>query len=779
MNFDTAADVEMICWQFRNSDYFRSKDRALIDALFGGCPPFTPEEAEENKTNVNVNFLEPVRAAHDGRNQIFNALMKPGLYFRGTYDGGPEHRREEISTIVTAAVNKYMKRSLSYFETKRSQYSLDVLHGIGPLAWEDDDAWCPVCLGVEDVYVPSQTLLTMRNLPFFALYKSFTARELIALTRNAPDNSGWNMELVESALKWIDEQSANLMGGNWPDLWVPEKIGERIKGDGAAYSTDRIPTIDCFDFYFWSEEGKTQGWRRRIIIDGWSVPTLASQAKTVSMDRRNGSVYDAARGQFLFTSGKRKVASELSNIMAWQFVDLSAVAPNHYHTIRSLGYLMYSVCHLQNRLRCRFTEKVFEDMMTLFRVKTEEDVQRVLQANYINQGFIDANIQIIPQAERFQFNVQLAELGLSENAKMIQANASTMAANPAAISDRTEKTKTQWLGEFSAMTSLISAGISQAAQYEEYEDREILRRFFRRGSKDHDVRKFRAEVLRKGVPEEALEVDAWEVRREVAMGNGNMSLQMGIADWLMQNREKFDPDPQRKILRDATFLMTNDAEKSNELVPVKRVQLTEAAHDAQLAFGTLMGGYSMGIESGINHVDYVETMLTEMAQVVERGQQSGMVDAKELTGLQAVAQHIAQHMAIIAQNPNEKQRVKQYGDALGRLMNQVKAFAQRLQKAMEAQQAAQGGNGQMDPKDKAKIQATLITAQTKAQLASKSHAERTAQKALTWQQQMEQRKAEGEMKLRQQQQQHAAELAATDLEAATNIRRNRMNITED
>lgn len=774
MKFDSPEEVEMACWQMKYSDYSRGLNRALINQLFNGSPPYTDAEVEENGLEVNVNFLEPTRLGHDGRSQFYNAFLKPGGYFKATTDAGPQHRRQDIATTVTAAVNKRMKRSIEYFEGKRSQIALDVLHGVGPLAWENDDAWCPIALGIEDVFLPSQTLLTMRNLPFFALYKSFTAPELIKLTKNAPKDSGWNMELVKSCIEWVDTKAAELMGTNWPDVWSPEKTEERFKSDGALYSTDAVPTIDCYDFYFWNDEGNTEGWRRRIIIDAWTNPSQS--AAGVTMNRNN----DLPKGGgFLFSSGDRPHADHREQIVSFQFADLSAVSPFRYHSVRSLGFLLYSVCHLQNRLRCRFTEKVFEDMMLLFRVKTEDEIQRLIKTNFINKGFIDSNLEIVPAEQRGQFNPELAEMGMNENARLIQANASTMAANPGAVGPQPEKTRTQWLGEFSAMNSLIASGINQAYQYSVFEYREILRRFFRKDSRDHDVKAFRAEVLRAGVPEKALNIDAWDLEPERTMGGGNMSMEMAIADWLMQHREKFDPDPQREILRTAVFSVTGDAGLTKELVPIKRVQLTEAAKDAQLAFGTLMGGYSVGIESGINHVDYIETMLTEMAQVVGKAEQAGgILPGDKIAGLDAVAQHIAGHMAILAQNPEEKQRVKQYGDVLGKLMNQVKAFAQRLQEQMEAQ-AKQNGNGGIDPQTAAKVQATMLTAKTKAELAAQSHAERTAQKALTWQQQMKQREAENALKLRQQQQKHAVELAATDLTAATEIRRNRMKSTED
>ena len=91
-----------------------------------------------------------------------------------------------------------------------------------------------------------------------------------------------------------------------------------------------------------------------------------------------------------------------------------------------------------------------------------------------------------------------------------------------------------------------------------------------------------------------------------------------------------------------------------------------------------------------------------------------MADIKTIQGLQNMANHIAQHIQIIAEDPNEKQRVKVYGDQMGKMMNLVKAMAQRLVEQM--QQQAQSPQG--DPQAAAKAEATVIQAQTKAKLTS-------------------------------------------------------------
>jgi len=113
----------------------------------------------------------------------------------------------------------------------------------------------------------------------------------------------------------------------------------------------------------------------------------------------------------------------------------------------------------------------------------------------------------------------------------------------------------------------------------------------------------------------------------------------------------------------------------------------------------------------------------------------------------------------MAQDKEAKQKVREYNDDLKNLMNLVKAFAQRQQE----QAQKQNGNGQPDPAAMAKIQATILTAKNKSQLAAESHAQKTAQRQIAFEQQ-----------LQQDAQRHKAELVKTDLESAATIRRGKM-----
>jgi len=358
----------------------------------------------------------------------------------------------------------------------------------------------------------------------------------------------------------------------------------------------------------------------------------------------------------------------------------------------------------------------------------------------IDKGIIPEGLEFIKAQDRWQ-----PPVGFAESVMML--NWQTMARNSSSFSQSLDvgeqgqtkqhrETATKTMQRAQSSATLITSMMTQAYTYESFRHKEICRRFCIKNSRDPDVRKFRVNCLKEGIPEEALNVDCWDITPNKVMGGGNKMLQVAMADKLFQMRQVLDPSAQKVIDRIYIVANSDNYDLAQELVPEVK-QISHATLDAQRSAGTLLAGLPVGIEEGINHIDYVEALLADMGIVVQKAMaQGGVASPDTLFGLQNMAGHIQAHIQIMAQNPEEKPRVKQYGDALGQLMNQVKAMTQRVQEAMQKQQ--QGNGQQIDPKDKAKIAGMMITAQAKAENTRSSHAERTAQRRLTFEQNMKQ-----------------------------------------
>lgn len=782
--FDVPATVEDACWSLRLADYPRSLNRSRINDLFNGEPPYTREDAEKNNQNINVNFLTSTVQAHDARRQFANAFTKPGNFFAVNVDRGPKHKRKEISSDVTKGINRLMKRNMPYFEAYRSQFANTVLHGIGPVTWPDKHRWRPDPKGVEDIMIPGGTLLTMENLPFFAIFQPYTANQLRKLTTGPKVDPAWNMPMVNRLIEDAEKQMLDF-GIPYSEIYSPEKMAERLKSDGGFVSGDSVATIDAWEFYFWNDEDNVSGWNKRIVLDAnWAggyggmtrsdIPSLTTKIGT--------------RDEFLYNPGKRKYATKLSELISFQFGDLSAVAPFRYHSVRSLGFLLFGVCHVLSRLECAFYESLFEQLCQYFRVRSMDEVERTLKINLFNRAFVDETVQFIPAQERWQVNAGLYQVGLSHLEQIIGRHASSYTQDANFGQEKQQKTATEVMAQVQSTASLVSAALAQAYEYKKAEYREICNRFCKKNSRDADVRAFRAQVLKAGVPKECLDTECWDIEPERVMGAGNKTLEIAVAEKLLGIRPMLDPEPQREVSRNYVLAISDDAALANRLVPDTPVKVTDSVHDAQLAVGPLMMGFRVDVKTGINHIEYIETLLHEAALKMKQIEGTGaMATQQEIIGLQNLLQHIAGHIQILSQDKTQQEKVREYGDDLKKLGNILKGYMQQL---AEQQQAQGNGNGGIDAETQSKIQATMLTAQAKAANSQKSNSQRTAQRQTQFEMEMLRDAQRHQFEMQKERDQHMLDVrkqmhqtrvdAMTDLMKTTDeLNRNRMKAVSE
>ncbi len=747
----------------RQSEYRRGQNRERIDKLAAGYPPYP--EGDLNRT-VNSNDLSLARLAHNARAQLYQGHFKPGNAFTARTDMGPQHKRADRGAVVTKEVNTPLKHSMEYYELQRSKFAQDILHGIGIGCWNSTQLWCPDPTAICDVLIPDGTLLTFKNLPFFAIAREYTAEELYRLTHGPIVDPGWNIEAVDAAVQWASKETARLMGNRWTEAyWSPEKLGERIRENSGLYASSMVQTISLIDFFFNDVESDNAGWKRRVIFDAWGGYSNYGPVQGVPDKNLIGE-----RDQWVYNSGDRVYASKMSEIIHFQFADLSPTAPFRYHTVRSLGHMLFDACHLQNRINCAIAESTLETLMQYFRVNSRDDAERALKIELVNRGLIDPSVQFIPASERWQPNAQMIEIGKGQYQRIIDDNSSSYVQNQNFSRDRVEKTAYQVSAEINAMMTLVSAALQQSYKYQLAEYREIFRRFMIPNSRDLDVREFRLRCLKRGVPEKMLCVEAWDLEPERVMGSGNKTLEMAIAQQLMEWRSAFGAEAQQTILHDAVLAITDDAAKARALVPEQQT-VSDSKSEAMSAFGTLMTGGEQQWKANSNRMEIAQVLLGEYGLVVSRiNAMGGMATLGQVVGLQNVSKHITALIDAIAADPAQQQMVRNMSDALKNLDNLTRGFAQRVQEKMQSQNG-DGGDGAAETK--AKVASMLITAQAKAANTRESHAQRTAQ-----------RQAQFDMEQKRDDELHALEMqrelarqqtedTALDLKTAAEIRRDR------
>lgn len=692
MNFSTPDKVRSLLETDSDIETVRSENRAKVNNLFNGVPPLSDEEAKRWNLKVNVNWGEgPVLAAH-ARRQYTNAFQGTQHFFTVEIPNAPAEFQREWGQWITNYINRVMKRNKAYFYLKLNQFASVVAHGVGHQLWPDKDSWLPELVAIEDFRVPTDTELSYANLPWFGIRKVYTEGQLARAVFCDHPMPGWDKNAVKKVLKAIHDQNT----GNNEDDWdrLPEKVWENLKQNMGFYTSDKAPTVTLWHFYHEEIEpnGKTS-WHLKVIP--------ATNTKQIPED------------QFLYKS-VRPEADTHEHILHTQFGDLNNKAPFRYHSVRSLGFLLMEPCFWNNLMRCRLLQHVFEAFNIWLKAQDPIGRARALKMEFFDRAVIPEGVSVVPQTERHQIDPRLVE---TVQAQLRQLQGEAAASYTQNIDTGTSKEQTAF--ETSVKLSTVNAmmqGLLTVASFQEmFAYVEICRRFCLRKSTNADNQAFQKAAAAYGIPKQWLNVEEWDITPELPLGSGNPTIQMAEASQLMRERASFSPDAQQEILHDFALATTKNPRKAGRLVKIgERRRTTDAQHDAELAFGTLMAGGIISPFYG-NIIDPIETFIGMTAGVISQAKQQGsMMSWEKINGCTNV---LLFTKGLIAQLMNDQQqapRAKDYADNVGKLENEIKGFAQR-QTELEKKQAQEAAKGNGEAQ---KAQMELMIQQQKAQISA-------------------------------------------------------------
>jgi hypothetical protein len=711
--FDDPFKVSSLVYNLKLSEQPRSINRARINALFNGNPPYSEQEARENRVGVNCNFLEAPRIAQDARRTYYNAFIRPGNYFTVTLDAGPPEKRLEWGHIITRNINRVMKDSLPYINLLQCSFAQMVLHGTAPVFWPKRQKWMPEFLGIDEILLPSRTRQSMDNLSYFAIHRRYTIGELYDMTSGEAVDKGWNMPLVKKLMERLAKQVGAPGYIPQPQFYEYERFEEDLKANSGWWASDAAPSITVWDFYYCDEYDTNEGgygWKRKMILDS-DCETTTQYAP-----------------EFIFDPKDRVYASELSHLLHINYADGCTVPPFLYHSTRSLGFMLYAVCHLQNRLRCKHADATFESTVQLFRNHASDSAERLERIDLQNFGVLPDGVEFVPAADRFRMDFELVNSAFAMNRQLMSENSSAFTRD---INDGTQKelTATETMARVNEASAMVGSMLNMAYTYQKYQYQEIARRFCLQAQSpnpDRDILKFQKRCLMEGLPPQAFNSEAWIVEVERVVGTGNKTLELAQTSELvgMAERGLLDPDAARLATHIRVEALVDDPALADRLVPMGQQQTSEAMEIASLAWASLIDSKPVVVARGMNEIDYVETLLHDLNIEIDHIEKAQEVPApKRIAGLANVIQHIMQHVALIAQNDAMGPKVKQYGDQLKAASNYVRKYAQQAQEKAQA-----SGGPQMDPELMGRLKAMLIEADAKAQISKDLAAGKEARK---------------------------------------------------
>jgi len=734
-------ELQSIIYRMLQVGAVRASNRARINSVFNGDPPETSQEAEANHSHTNTNFLRGTIQIHRARQQAINALTGPSNFFSGKLDSGPRIKRLEWADVVNRNANKIMKKSRLYDNALLSSIGQTVLHGIGPSTWMDCDEWWPTARGIDEVFVPSNTLLSLTNVTYFAIKITFTIVELLRYIDGKFTDPGWNRELILASIKVLKDRKNDQGSGGYDSSGFPEKWQEDFKEHAVFLGSDAVPVLHCYDFYFFDAESDTKCWKRRIIVDRWI----------------DGFTGNNLSDKFLYSSEK-SYGEDISQILHAQIADGCVVHPGRWWTVRSLGYLLYRVAHLDNRLQSRFFDAVFESTNTYFHNIQEGDRERIEKIDLRHLGIIPAGLQWVPANERQQVNYPLLEGALTMLQNSIQENSSSYTQNVTSGSASKEKTATEVLTQAHEAQQLLSTMLGQIYKCQIPQYREILRRLF---TTNHpDCRAFRARCQADGVDKAVFDIEAWELTPEKAMGGGNRVIQLAEARALLEIRPNLTPRSQ--VMVDHIYIegVTGDPGMARELASLEAPEPTSTQEKATLGWATLLDNKPIILTNDVNRNEFIQTMMMLLEKEFQDIAQGDKPDERRIIGIGNVITTVEGVVKSLESDKSQLERVKMYIGQLEQMRNLLKAEAQKV---VQAQPNGQS-NGELATK--------LITAQSDAKISEAAAAQKLHNKQAQFEQGLQHKDAKTAADIEamgaRTQVELAAQRARTRIENATN-----------
>ena len=744
--YTSANMVQQVVQRMIDADNKRRQNRVLVDQVFDGFPPFTEEEAIANNIETNVNFLEGTLLMHDARNQYRNAFMKPGDFFTVKVDGF-QNRQERMraSKIITMEMNRIMKRSREYRETLKGQFANTVLHGFAPVVWPDKDSWRPIPYAVNELLIPDKTYLDLSNLQHFAVYKEYTPFEFWEITQKG--KQGWNQGMVNAIMSHLIGKVKKGETENKYDFdryRNPERINEELKENAGYYWTDAVPYVRTWVFYTRDLRGDTKdGWLRFMIpwegIEDWDT-------------------------DFIYKSN-RPYAQKHSEIFHTFWGNVANKAPFRFHSVRSLGFLLYSIVQLQNRLRCRWNDAIFENLLWYFRVADPQDRDRIQRIDLHHLGIIPEGVNVVPANERWQPNLDFVLTGITQNRTLMGEAASSYRGQKEPQQGKTPRSAREVTSDITQLQQMVTAILGSAYDDSEWQYSEIARRFAKSVSSDSDVKKFQDQCRKQGVLKKWIDHERWQIDPVRVLGGGNKMMEQAQAELLMSIRGLLDPDAQRKSLHLYVEANTDDPSLADEMVPMDEQMFpSNSIIEAQQSAGALMLGLPVGIPNEVNRNEYIGALLQSLNAKIQQIEQSGGMpsDVPELRGMMNLSAHIAQNIEVFDQDTGQKELVAEFRNQLARANNMIRAYGQRLAQKMQAE-AQNNGN---DPKMMAEIRKDLIKEQVKARGKAMAQNQSAQQKQVAFTQEQQRKEQEHQQELRQDEETHQQQLSAKALQSA-------------
>ena len=245
-----ADTVQSFCRRLIDNDDKRSFKRSRVNGLVDGNPPYRlsklKEAARADACNVNWGIARAYMEA--GVGAFYDLFSEAPGYFSIITSHGDDEHRDEYGRILSEEADKVIvKDAVIDYNMQRSQDQM-VLHGCGPLMFENTQDVLPRAVNTGDLKVPEFTKSDTHYWEVCMLQIDYYPPELYAFIKDseAATAVGWDVEYTKNVISnAMDVKTQPGIRYEW------EFYQQELKNNSLAYYDDS--KINRLAHVFWKE----------------------------------------------------------------------------------------------------------------------------------------------------------------------------------------------------------------------------------------------------------------------------------------------------------------------------------------------------------------------------------------------------------------------------------------------------------------------------------------------------------------------------------------------
>lgn len=640
-----------------DDDEKRSRKRALVNGLVDGNPPYRRGDLlkanRADACNVNWNIARSYLEAATGA--FYDLYTEaPGFLSISTMFGKTDEEREQSSRVMSEEADRIISLDPVWdYQMQQSIWSM-VLHGCGPLLFEDAYKILPRAFACGDLKVPEFTYSDTYYWEVGGVQSVYYPPELYAFIEDedAAKAMGWDVEYTKTVIKnAMDIRQTAGIQYEW------ETYQTELKNNTLAYYDNS--KICRLVHVLWKE------------FDGRITHAIVER----------DSVSGTAVG-FLFRSIGRYV--DFRQVIHPMYFDRGN--GGYHHSVTGLGVKMYGAMEYQNRLLCNLVDKSFAPK-TLFKPTTAEASTRFQLAHHGDYALLPPGYESVQNplsgllTESLTMNQEISQILQSNLSSYRQQLPMQESGNP--------PTKFQKQLEASQQSSLSKTTYNRYYKQLDLLYAEIARRLCNLNSCDERAKEYQERCVKRGVLRECFgRIEKVEAVRVV--GQGSTFMRKMAVDGMTPIVGSLPEEGRQNWLNDKIAAEAGQHAVSRYNPPANRKKLAnDQQAEAMQWVAAMKVGVAPVVTSSQNAVTYASTFLGAGVQAVQSVQKGGD-PAEVLRFLSVCGPAIAAHLARFKDDPTRAtayQAMEQQFQRLAKVTDQLKAHVAQQQKQKQQQQA--------------------------------------------------------------------------------------------